>query len=241
MIRIAVCDDEKNIRSYLTSLIREQNTECEITEYASADEYLSSGMGHDLLFLDIELKSSASGMDGNTINGMGMARQIRGMEQIKQPVIIFVTGYEKYVYDAFDVDAFQYLVKPVNEQKFAEVFSRAQDKILSEAEQKKKTLLIQYAGANKAIPIDNIYYMESQKHKMVLSTKDGKLEYYAKIGELEEELQGHFCRIHKGYLVNLSYVEEYSRTEIILTSGDKLPLSKYKYEDFVKAYLRFMQ
>ena len=236
MIKIAICDDEKNIRSYLTSLIREQNTECEITEYASADEYLSSSMEHDLLFLDIELKGSASGIDG-----MGMARQIRSLEQIRQPVIIFVTGYEKYVYDAFDVDAFQYLVKPVNEQKFAEVFSRAQDKILSEAEQKKKTLLIQYAGANKAIPLDHIYYMESQKHKIVLYTKDGKLEYYAQIGELEEELQEHFCRIHKGYLVNLSYVDEYIRTEIILTNGDKLPLSKYKYEDFVKAYLRFMQ
>ena len=236
MIKIAICDDEKNIRSYLMSLIREQNTECEITEYASADEYLSSGVEHDLLFLDIELKGSASGMDG-----MGMAKCIRNTEHIKQPVIIFVTGYEKYVYDAFDVDAFQYLVKPVNEQKFAEVFSRAQEKILSEAEQKKKTLVIQYARANKAIPLDNIYYMESQKHKIVLYTKDEELEYYAKIGELEEELQGHFCRIHKGYLVNLSYVEEYSRTEIILTNGDKLPLSKYKYEDFVKAYLRFMQ
>ena len=236
MIKIAVCDDEKNIRSYLTSLIREQNTDCEIIEYASADEYLLSGMEHDLLFLDIELKGSVSGMDG-----MDVARQIRSMEQIKQPVIVFVTGYEKYVYDAFDVDAFQYLVKPVNEQKFAEVFSRAQDKILSEAEQKKKTLLIQYAGANKAIPLDHIYYMESQTHTIVLYTKDGKLEYYAKIGELEEELQEHFCHIHKGYLVNLSYVDEYSRTEIILTNGDKLPLSKYKYEDFVKAYLRFMQ
>ncbi len=239
MIKIAICDDEKNIRSYLTSLIRGHKAECEITEYASADEYLSSGMGHDLLFLDIELKGSVSGME--------MARQIRGMEQIKQPIIIFVTGYEKYVYDAFDVEALGYLVKPVNEQKFTEVFSRAQDKILSEAEQKKKTLLIQYAGANKVIPLDDIYYMESQKHKVVLYIKDGdkaytdRLEYYAKIGELEEELQGYFCRIHKGYLVNLSCVDEYGRTEIMLTNGDKLPLSKYKYEDFVKAYLHFMQ
>ena len=64
MIKIAICDDEKKIRSYITTLIREQNTECEITEYASADEYLSSGMEHDLLLLDIELKGSASGMDG---------------------------------------------------------------------------------------------------------------------------------------------------------------------------------
>ncbi|MEY8518136.1 LytTR family DNA-binding domain-containing protein [Lachnospiraceae bacterium 29-84] len=236
MIKVAICDDEKNIRSYLASLIRGQKAECEITEYTSADEYLSSSMGHDLLFLDIELEDSASGMDG-----IGMARQIRGMEQIKQPAIIFVTGYEKYVYDAFEVEALGYLVKPVNEQKFAEVFSRAQDKILSKTEQKKKTLLIQYAGANKAIPLDHIYYIESQKHKVTLYTKEGEVEYYAKIGELEEELQGQFCRIHKGYLVNLSCVDEYSRTEIMLANGDKLPLSKYKYEDFVKAYLRFMQ
>lgn len=75
----------------------------------------------------------------------------------------------------------------------------------------------------------------------MLYTKDGELEYYAKIGELEEELQEQFFRIHKGYLVNLSCVDEYSRTEIMLTNGDKLPLSKYKYEDFVKAYLRFMK
>ena len=85
MIKVAICDDEKNIRSYLASLIRGQKAECKIMEYASADEYLSSGMGHDLLFLDIELEGSASGMDG-----MGMARQIRSMGQIKQPVIILL-------------------------------------------------------------------------------------------------------------------------------------------------------
>lgn len=235
MIRIAVCDDEKNIRAYIISLIRKQNMECEITEFASADEYLSSEMGYDLLFLDIELNGSTSGMDG-----MGMARHIRGMKHIRQPVIIFATGYEEYVYDAFDVDAFQYLVKPVNEQKFAEVFSRAQDKLLSEAEQKKKTLVIQYAGVSKAIPLDSIYYMESRNHKIVLYLKDRELEYYAKIVDLEEELQGQFYRIHRCYLVNLAYVEGYDKTEVTLTNGDRLPLSK-KYEDFAAAYLRFMQ
>ena len=236
MLKVAVCDDEKNIRSYLISLIREQDAKCEIAEYTSAEEYLADGAEHDLLFLDIELEGSAQGMDG-----MELARQIREREQSGQPIIIFVTGHEKYVYDAFDVDAFQYLVKPVNEQKFAEIFRRAQDKIVSEAEQRKKTLVIRHGGANKAIPLDIIYYMESQGHKIMLSTKHGRMEYYARIGELEEELQGCFCRIHKGYLVNLGCVDEYSKTEILLTNGDRLPLSKYKYEDFVKAYLRFVQ
>ena len=86
MLKVAVCDDEKNIRSYLIALIREQDVKCEITEYASAEEYLSDGAEHDLLFLDIEL-DGASGMDG-----MGLARQIREREQGRQPVIIFVTG-----------------------------------------------------------------------------------------------------------------------------------------------------
>ncbi|MDE5596381.1 MAG: response regulator, partial [Lachnospiraceae bacterium] len=107
VIRIAICDDEKNIRTYLRKLVRKQDLESEITEYASADEYLADGAEYDLLFLDIEL--NGSGMDG-----MSIARQIRGMELDRQPIIIFVTGYEKYVYDAFDVDAFQYLLKPIN-------------------------------------------------------------------------------------------------------------------------------
>lgn len=166
--------------------------ECEITEYASADEYLSCGMEHDLLFLDIERNDSISGT-----NGMKMAKWIRGMKLIRQPIIVFVTGHEKYVCDAFDVNAFQYLLRPIDEQTFAEVFCRV-------AEQKKKTLSIQCGRESKVIPIDNIYYFESQNHKTVLHLQEGELEYYAKIGDLEEELRGQLFRIHRGYLVNFS-------------------------------------
>ena len=235
-IKIAVCDDEKNIRSYICSLVRKQGVECEVTEYATAEDYLLAGADYDLLFLDVELKGQDSSMDG-----MEMAKRIRGMEDIKQPIIIFVTGYEKYVYDAFDVGAFQYLLKPVDEQKFAGVFRRAAEQAAAYTGQDKKALMIQYGGTGKTIPLRDIYYMESQNHKIAVHMKDGVLEYYAKMSDLEEELQGQFCRVHKGYLINLSYVDEYNKTEVTLTNGDKLLISKYKYEDFVKAYLRFMQ
>lgn len=251
MMRIGICDDEKEIRSYLASLVREQNVECEIAEYASPGEYLSDPGECDLLFLDIGMDKVTSGMDG-----MDLARRIRSMEQIRQPVIIFVTGYEKYVYEAFDVEAFHYLVKPVDEGKFAEVFRRAVEQSLtgqnpsggelcqeyfSETQKQKKTLLVQLGKTSKALPLDSLYYMESQGHKILLHIKGGTLEYYARISALEEELQGLFFRIHKGYLVNLACVEEYSRTEVKLVNGNRLPLSKYKYEAFVKAYLRFLQ
>ena len=231
-IKIAVCDDEKNIRSYICSLVRKQGVECEVTEYATAEDYLLARAECDLLFLDVELKGPDSSMDG-----MEMAKRIRGMEDIKQPVIIFVTGYEKYVYDAFDVGAFQYLLKPVDEGRFAEIFQRA----AQQAGQGKRALMIQYGNTGKTIPLSDIYYMESQNHKIAVHMKDGVLEYYAKMSDLEEELQGQFCRVHKGYLVNLSYVDEYNKTEVTLTNGDKLLISKYKYEDFVKAYLRFLK
>ena len=236
MVKIAICDDEKNIRAYLSALVKKQGMECEITEYATAGDYFADGVEHDILFLDIELEGPGQDMDG-----MRMARQIRGMEDTKQPIIIFITGYEKYVYDAFDVGAFQYLLKPVDEQKFAGVFRRAAEQAAAYTGQDKKALMIQYGGTGKTIPLRDIYYMESQNHKIAVHMKDGILEYYAKMSDLEEELQGQFCRVHKGYLINLSYVDEYNKTEVTLTNGDKLLISKYKYEDFVKAYLRFMQ
>ena len=235
MVKIAICDDEKNIRTYLSALVRKQGIGCEITEYATAGDCLASGVEYDILFLDIELECPERDMDG-----MKMARQIRSMEDTKQPIIIFVTGYEKYVYDAFDVGAFQYLLKPVDEQKFADVFRRAAEQAATNAEHDKKVLMIQYGSTGKTIPLSDIYYMESQNHKIAVHMKDGVLEYYAKMSDLEEELQGQFCRVHKGYLINLSYVDEYNKTEVTLTNGDKLLISKYKYEDFVKAYLRFM-
>ncbi len=245
-VKIAVCDDEKNIRTYLISLIKKQDTPCSIVEYASAEEYLADGREHDLVFLDIEM-----GDPGTDMDGMGLARHIRGVDAHRQPVIIFVTGYEKYVYDAFDVGAFQYLVKPVDEQKFAEVFSRAERQvlswqILSEAERRKKKLVIQYAGEKKAIPLNDIYYVESRNHNIVLALKNGseacggRLEYYGKIGDLEKELAGKFYRIHRGYLINLFYVEGYDKTEVRMANGDKLLLSRYKYDGFVQAYMDYI-
>ena len=234
MIRIAICDDEAPTRAYLTSLIRAQDCPCEVVEYASAGDCLADHRGIDLLFLDIEL--NAAGLDG-----MALARQVREGNSAAQPVIIFVTGYERYVFDAFDVGAFQYLLKPVDEEKFAQVFTRAVAQIGVKREKMSRTLTLQSAGVSRTVPLDSIYYIESSNHKVMLRLKDGEFSCYAKIRDLEAELGDQFCRVHKGYLVNLAYVEGYSKTELTLTNGEKLLISKYKYPDFVKAYLRFVK
>ena len=193
-VKIAVCDDEKNIRAYLISLIKKQDIECNIMEYESADKYLSDGREYDLLFLDIEMGGSGVGMDG-----MELARNIRAVGQIA-----------------------------------------------SEAEKRRKKLVIPYAGGSKSISFHDIYYMESQNHNIVLYLKSGnsactsRLEYYGKIGDLEKELAGQFYRIHRGYLINLFHVESYDRTEVRMANGDKLLLSRYKYDSFVQAYMEYI-
>lgn len=238
-IRIAICDDEQNIRSYLAALIRRQDSSYRISEYASAEAYLAAGEDYDLLLLDIELGGGA-GSPGS-MDGMALARRLRSLPPDRQPLIIFVTGYESYVYQAFDVEAFQYLVKPVDEGRFADVFRRAAEKLSVLEKQRRRTLLVQYAGASRVIPLENIRYVESRGHKLLLHLKEGTVEYYGKIGELELELGGQFARIHKGYLVNLRHVEEYARGQVTLTDGEKLVISKYKYDAFVKQHLRFLR
>ena len=236
MIKIAICDDEANVRAYLSSLIEAQSCPCEVVEYASAGDCLADHREFDLLVLDIELSPDRSGLDG-----MALARKIRECTTGTQPVIIFVTGYERYVFDAFDVGAFQYLLKPVDEEKFAQVFSCAVAQIGTAREKPGRVLTLQSANTSRTVPLDSIYYIESSNHKVELHLKNGEFACYAKIGDLELELQDQFFRIHKGYLVNLSYVAGYSKTEVTLTNGERLFLSKYKYQDFVKAYLHFLK
>ena len=101
MIRTAICDDEPAARACLSSLIRAQSRPCEIVEYASAGECLDEGREVDLLFLDIELDPGGEGGDG-----LALARTIRERTPGSRPVIVFVTGYDRYVFDAFDVGAF---------------------------------------------------------------------------------------------------------------------------------------
>ncbi len=245
MLHLAICDDDKRFLDYLSGEIESWAVQgghsgadgetCSVERYPCADAFLfawEERKDTDILLLDIEMPGT---------DGMALARRLRSLPPDRQPLIIFVTGYESYVYQAFDVEAFQYLVKPVDEGRFADVFRRAAEKLSVLEKQRQRTLLVQYAGSSRVIPLENIRYVESHGHKLLLHLKEGTVEYYGKIGELEQELGGQFARIHKGYLVNLRHVEEYARGQVTLTGGEKLTISKYKYDAFVKQHLRFLR
>lgn len=118
---------------------------------------------------------------------------------------------------------------------------KSSKQIASKTKREKK-LVISYACEEKSIPLNDIYYMESRNHNIVLYLKGAKkagakkLEYYGRIKDLEDALAGQFYRIHRGYLINLFHVAEYGRTEVRMANGDKLLLSRYRYEGFIQAY-----
>lgn len=113
MIKIAVCDDEILIRKELKNLINKQFHEVEVSEFSSGREFLESKERYDITFLDIAMEG---------LSGIEVAKCIRRkqeMERDNKDIIIFVTGYRDYMEDAFDVNAYHYLVKPINEKKLS--------------------------------------------------------------------------------------------------------------------------
>ena len=129
-MRIAVCDDDRAIREELFRLIQKQVSEADIMEYQSGEELINARGNFDIYFLDIEM---------GEVSGMDIARHIREQEDNgrQRSIIIFVTGYREYMEAAFDVNAFHYLIKPVDAEKFSEVFSRAWKEVSASCEQAK--------------------------------------------------------------------------------------------------------
>lgn len=129
------------------------------------------------------------------------------------------------------------------ESNFEQVFAqtiREYQYLMAKKKEKPKVVLVRNGNRTRSVSADDIYYIESSNRKVTLYLRHEKIEYYDKISSLESELKPDFFRIHKGYLVNIKYVERYDRTEVKMRNGDSLLISKYKYQDFVKRYLEYI-
>lgn len=232
-MRIAICDDEKNIRELVGEKVKEQYPEAEIVLFQSGEELLLSDIQIDILFLDIQMPGR---------NGMEIAGELRKKD--KTCILIFVTAMEEYVYQAFDVDAFHYIVKPIDDGKFAEVLGRAVERWYSrdgEAEEPEaKHIMIHNGGVHIRVKIDDIVYAEVFNRKVAIHKLDETIEYYGKMSDLEALAGDTFFRPHRAYLVNLKYVEKYDATTIYLEKGTAL-MAKQKFPEFVKKYMKYNQ
>ena len=232
-MRIAICDDEKNIRELIANKVVKQYPDAEIIFFQSGEELLLSDESIDILFLDIQM----SGIDG-----METARELRKKD--KKVILIFVTAVEEYVFQAFDVGAFNYIVKPIDDGKFSDVLHRAVDEWssqnINEKEPEERYVLINNSGVHTKATLDEIVYAEVFNRKVVIHKLDGEIEYYGKMSDLESLAGDSFFRSHRAYLINFKYVEKYDATTIYLERGTVL-MAKQNYPEFVKKYMKYIQ
>ena len=232
-MQIAICDDEKNIRELISEKVLKQFPEAEVDFYSSGDELLLSDKPIDILFLDIQMSGR---------NGMEAARELRKKD--KKIIIVFVTAAEEYVFQAFDVGAFHYIVKPIDDEKFTDVLCRAVDELNTQEMQiqtpEERHLMINNGGVHIKVTIDDIVYAEVFNRKVVVHKLNETIEYYGKMSDLEAVAGENFFRTHRAYLINFKYVEKYDASTIYLEKGTAI-MSKQNYPEFVKKYMKYIQ
>ena len=233
MIRIAICDDEPYMMEQLSEFLFEYQKERQAFSYdvhcfESGTSLLNSKDCFDLIFLDIQ-------MDGP--DGMETAKRLQ--RQKKDGLLVFVTAFQERVFEAFEVQAYDYLVKPLASGRFA----RTMDRALETLEQRTETsLLIQKGNSCQVVLLEEIVYCEVWGRKVYIHQKDGTvIDYYEKLKQLEQYLDNRFFRCHRSYLVNLDYVCGCREGEVFLSQGGNLPVSKLRERDLAQAILRHMK
>lgn len=236
-MRIAVCDDEKEVRTFLEEKIKGLYPEADVSYYGSGEELLRSTKTFDILLLDIQMAGR---------NGMETAAELR--KKSRDVILIFITALEEYVFQAFDVGAFHYLVKPFTDEKFAAVLAAAVEQCRNRdslesgqaAGAEERSIVVKAGGVSTRIPVKDIMYAEVFNRKVMIHGIHGDIEYYGKLSDLEKQLGEDFFRTHRANLVHFKYVEKYNVSEIWLEKGSAL-MAKQNYAEFVKRYMRYNQ
>ena len=226
MYRIAVCEDEKYILEELhkkvETYIKQKQLIANVKTYMSGEDLLMEKGTHDIVLLDMMLPG---------LSGIEVAKQL-----YHKCCIIFITFYEKYALDAFDVDAVHYLIKPVSDDRLYLALDRAIDR-LKQMDHKMLTLV--KAGKTRIIDIHDILYCEVFNHQVLIHTTQDNYDYSGSLDMLENELDGGFFRCHRSYIINMRCVIGREEGVAIISSGDRILVSRRKQTEFMQKLLKF--
>ncbi len=232
MIRIAICDDEKHmsdhIRAMASDFFRKKNREIRLRTFLSGEELLNDEGQIDILFLDIQMK----GMDGLETARKLRAGQFRGF-------LIFITVLKEMVFQSFEVQAYDYLVKPVEEKQFEKTMERLFASMQNAGED---SLLVQKGYEGRIIREDEIVFCEVIDRKIYLNLASGEVvNYYERIENLETKLGSHFFRCHRSYLINLKHLKGYKNGTACMDNGKEVPVSRLRSREFSGVVLQYMK
>ncbi len=236
MIKIALCDDNAEDLSVVKQLLLEyketSSRTFEIYEFSHPDELLTATetCRFSLYLLDIIMPM---------VNGIQAARELRWND--KYSPVVFITSEKSFALDAFDVNAVNYLLKPLDRNKFFSVL----DGIFSTLKEEGKNIAIKMKSGLKTVSLEDVAYLEYSNHcvNFHMCTGEGFSTVTQRIS-FEEFIQtnigsGIFGRCHESFLVNLAFIDVLSKTEIELRNGNRIPVSKSRYAEVQKSYLDY--
>lgn len=227
MLRIAVCDDNKNAAKTLEEILLQENEQNQISLFYDGQELINCGCTFDLLFLDIDMP----GMDG-----IDVARKIR--RHNKSIPIVYVTSYEEYTHLAFSVHAFGYIVKPAREEIVQNLLQDVREYV--KTQEKSEDLHFETMAGAVVVNTKDIYYFEYENRKTTMVAETGRKILRNGITQTAERMQTFgFAMPHKSFCVNLYYIKTIKGYDIYMMNGDIIPLSQKKSPEFRRQLLQY--
>lgn len=231
MITAAIVDDDPNIRETLQAALitgtQKRRIPVQLSVCASGSEFLTLPQEKwDLVLMDVEMPGQ---------NGIETARQLRRVND--RAAIIFITNYIQYALEGYEVQAFRYLLKPIDTAQFEQVVGTALDEI-----HHRQTAYLQLKGRSEIIrlAIDELIYAETERGHLLLHTPGKVLECYSTMEKLEQELkQEAFFRCHSSFLVALEAVRQIEKQDVVLKDGTRVPVSKNRKKGMKQALTNF--
>lgn len=226
MIRIAMVEDEaavrKQLQGYIQRYTRQYGTAFAVTEFSDGVEILDAYRPvYDIVLLDVEMKH---------LDGMETARRIRELD--RDVVLLFITNMAQYAIKGYAVGALDYLLKPVPYFAFSQQLQKAEEKLRRRA---RHYLAVPVEGGLRRLDTAQIYYMESEGHRVHFYTEEGEFSAPGALKTFEEKLADlPFARCNSGYLVNLAQVKSVQQG-LAQVGPYELQVSRPKRKSFLAA------
>jgi len=217
-MRLAIVDDESVYRSQLVEMIESVCGRADVSCFLYSDgseliRSFESGFRLDAIFLDIEMKD---------VDGMTAAKKVR--EYSKDIPIIFLTSHTEMAMDGYEVEAFRFLSKPVNEVKLRETLADLEKKLKVD-----EKIVLHKDGEEIINSVSDLIYVEASNNDVRFCFKGSAVELRMKFADAlkkVDEVSADFYKIHRSYYVNLAHVKKLSANEVILDNKETLPVAR---------------
>ncbi len=203
-MKYLVVDDEFLARARLQELIKRIDPDAEIIESENGEEAIQQFEAHNptLALVDIRMPG---------IGGMELAYHLSAVEQ--PPAVIFTTAHNEYALQAFDANAIDYLLKPIQLERLKRALAKAgpltahQNQVLIEGEEQRTHIAVREKGRIKLIALKDVGFLKADSKYVVVKTMDAEYLINETLNQLEQELGDEFIRVHRNSLVSTRYLD----------------------------------